>query len=120
MIPEIAGYYSGCEREWFKPVASAINSPTGVMCPSDNKEMHSNWAGRKMLSYEQCDYYRQGGDLVAGYMAYDQWVDVNDVAQRNVQANTELEEIPVYTKKEIEDIYNARMRKKSAAPNHAT
>ena len=108
MIPEIAGYYSGCEREWFKPICVGDKFTYRVMCPSDNKEMRSNWAGRKMLSYEQCDYYRQGGDLVAGYMAYDQWVDVNDVSKRNVQANTELEVIPVYTKKEIEDIYNAQ------------
>jgi len=35
-------------------------------------------------------------------------VDVNDVAKNNIQANTEIEEIPVYTKKQIEDIYNAQ------------
>jgi acyl dehydratase len=108
MIPEIAGYYSGCEREWFKPICVGDKFTYRVMCPSDNKEMHSAWAGRKLLSYEQCDYYRQGGDLVAGYMAYDQWADVNEVAKRNIQANTEIEEIPVYTKKQIEDIYNAQ------------
>jgi len=34
--------------------------------------------------------------------------DVNEVAKRNIQANTEIEEIPVYTKKQIEDIYNAQ------------
>src|SRR5271157_5091513 len=108
MIPEIAGYYSGCEREWFKPICVGDKFTYRVMCPSDNKEMHSKWAGRKILSYEECDYYRQGGDLVAGYQCYDQCVDVNDVARMNAHANTEIEQIPVYTKKEIEDIYNAQ------------
>jgi acyl dehydratase len=108
MIPEIAGYYSGCEREWFKPVCVGDKFTYRVMCPSDNKEMTSKWAGRKLLSYEQCDYYRQGGDLVAGYMAYDQWVDINDVKRMNAHADTEIEKIPVYTDKELQDIYNAQ------------
>jgi acyl dehydratase len=108
MIPEIAGYYSGCDREWFKPVCVGDKFTYRVMCPSDNKEMTSKWAGRKVLSYEQCDYYRQGGDLVAGYSCYDQWIDINDVTRLNTHANTEIEKIPVYTKKEIEDIYNAQ------------
>jgi acyl dehydratase len=108
MIPEIAGYYSGCEREYFKPICVGDKFTYRVMCPSDNKEMTSKWAGRKLLSYEQVDYYRQGGDLVAGYMAYDQWVDINDVKRLNAHADTEIEKIPVYTDKEIQDIYNAQ------------
>ena len=108
MIPEIAGYYSGCEREYFKPVCVGDKFTYRVMCPSDNVVMHSQWAGRKVLSYEQCDYYRQGGDLIAGYSCYDQWVDVNEVARLNAHANTEIEQIPVYTKKEIEEIYAAQ------------
>ena len=108
MIPEIAGYYSGCDREWFKPVCVGDKFTYRVMCPSDNKEMTSKWAGRKVLSYEQCDYFRQGGDLVAGYSCYDQWIDINDVTRLNAHANTEIEKIPVYNKKEIEDIYNAQ------------
>jgi len=108
MIPEIAGYYSGCDREWFKPVCVGDKFTYRVMCPSDNVEMRSNWAGRKVLSYEQCDYYRQGGDLVAGYSCYDQWVDVNEVARLNSYANTEIEKTPSYTEKELEDIYNAQ------------
>ena len=110
MIPQIAGYYSGCDREWFKPICVGDKFTYRVMCPSDNVEMKSKWAGRKVLSYEQCDYYRQGGDLVAGYSCYDQWVDVNDVTRLNAHANTEIEETPVYTKKEIEEIYAAQDR----------
>jgi len=60
------------------------------------------------LSYEKCDYYRQGGDLVAGYSCYDQWVDVNEVARLNAHANTEMEEIPTYTKQQMEEIYAAQ------------
>ncbi len=108
MIPEIAGYYSGCEREYFKPVCVGDKFTYRVMCPSDNVVMHSQWAWRKVLYYEQCDYYRQGGDLIAGYSCYDQWVDVNEVARLNAHANTEIEQIPVYTKKEIEEIYAAQ------------
>ena len=110
MIPQIAGYYSGCDREWFKPICVGDKFTYRVICPSDNVEMKSKWAGRKVLSYEQCDYYRQGGDLVAGYSCYDQWVDVNDVTRLNAHANTEIEETPVYTKKEIEEIYAAQDR----------
>ena len=108
MIPQIAGYYSGCDREWFKPICVGDKFTYRVMCPSDNVEMKSKWAGRKVLSYEKADYYRQGGDLVAGYSCYDQWVDINDVTRLNAHANTEIEETPVYTKKEIEEIYAAQ------------
>ena len=117
MIPQIAGYYSGCDREWFKPICIGDKFTYRVMCPSDNVEMKSKWAGRKVLSYEQCDYYRQGGDLVAGYSCYDQWVDVNDVTRLNAHANTEIEETPVYTKKEIEEIYAAQDREEIRGAN---
>ena len=117
MIPQIAGYYSGCDREWFKPICVGDKFTYRVMCPSDNVEMKSKWAGRKVLSYEQCDYYRQGGDLVAGYSCYDQWVDVNDVTRLNAHANTEIEETPVYTKKEIEEIYAAQDREEIRGAN---
>ena len=117
MIPEIAGYYSGCDREWFKPVCVGDKFTYRVMCPSDNKEMKSKWAGRKVLSYEKCDYYRQGGDLVAGYSCYDQWVDINEVTRLNAHANTEIEKIPVYTKKEIEEIYAAQDREEIRGAN---
>ena len=117
MIPQIAGYYSGCDREWFKPICVGDKFTYRVMCPSDNIEMKSKWAGRKVLSYEKADYYRQGGDLVAGYSCYDQWVDVNDVTRLNAHANTEIEEIPVYTKKEIEEIYAAQDREEIRGAN---
>jgi len=117
MIPQIAGYYSGCDREWFKPICVGDKFTYRVICPSDNVEMKSKWAGRKVLSYEQCDYYRQGGDLVAGYSCYDQWVDVNDVTRLNAHANTEIEETPVYTKKEIEEIYAAQDREEIRGAN---
>ncbi len=117
MIPEIAGYYSGCDREWFKPVCVGDKFTYRVMCPSENKVMSSKWAGRKVLSYEQCDYYRQGGDLVAGYSCYDQWIDVNEVTRLNAYANTEIEKIPVYTKKEMEEIYAAQDREEIRGAN---
>ena len=117
MIPEIAGYYSGCDREWFKPVCVGDKFTYRVMCPSDNVEMTSKWAGRKVLSYEKADYYRQGGDLVAGYSCYDQWVDINDVKRLNAHANTEIEKISEYSDKELKEIYDAQDREEIRGAN---
>jgi len=117
MIPEIAGYYSGCEREWFKPICVGDKFTYRVMCPSDNKVMPSRWAERKVLSYEQCDYYRQGGDLVAGYVSYDQWVDVNKIKELNIYAKTNLDKIPEYTEKEMQEIYSAQDREEIRGAN---
>ena len=110
MSSELAGYYSGCDREYFKPICVGDKFTYRVMCPSENKLMSSKWGGRKVVTYEKCDYYRQGGDLVAGYSCYEQMVDVNEVTRINAHANTEIEEIPEYTKKEIEEIYLAQDR----------
>jgi len=44
--------------------------------PRRNKVAPSKYAGRKVLSYEKADYYRQGGELVGGYSSYEQWFDV--------------------------------------------
>jgi acyl dehydratase len=117
MIPDIAGYYSGCDREWFKPVCVGDKFTYRVMCPSENKVMASNWAGRKVLSFEKCDYYRQGGDLVAGYQSYDQWADINKVKQLNAYANMDLDKVPEYTENELKEIYAAQDREEIRGAN---
>ena len=65
VIAGVDGMYSGCDREWFRPVCVGDTLTYRVMCPAENKVMPSKYAGRKVLSYEKVDYYRQGGELVA-------------------------------------------------------
>ena len=117
MVSEVAGYYSGCDREWFRPVCVGDKFTYRVICPSENKVMSSRWAGQKVLSYEKCDYYRQGGDLVAGYSCYEQWFDMNKVKELNAYGNTGLDKIPEYTEKELQEIYDAQDREEIRGAN---
>jgi hypothetical protein len=36
MMPEIAGYYSGFDREWFRPIREGDKFTYRVICPSEN------------------------------------------------------------------------------------
>ncbi len=110
MIPGIHGMYSGCDREWFKPVCEGDKFTYRVMCPSENIVKSSKLAGRKVLSSEKVDYYRQGGELVAGYSSYEQWFDENEAAKLNIYANTDLAKMPEYTEKKLKEIYAAQDR----------
>jgi hypothetical protein len=78
------------------------------MCPAENKVMASKYAGRKVLSYEKADYYRQGGELVAGYSSYEQWFDIKKAEELNVLGKTDLAKMPEYTEKELIEIYTAQ------------
>ena len=60
MIPGIAGFYSGCEREWFRPICEGDKYTYRIMCPSENKMKNSQFAERIVQSFEKVDYYRQG------------------------------------------------------------
>ena len=73
MIPGIAGFYSGCDREWFSPVCDGDNFTYRVNFPSEIKVKSSKFAGRIVLGYEKTDYYKQGGEIVAGYSSYETW-----------------------------------------------
>ena len=43
----------------------------------------SKFAGRIVQSYEQCDYYRQGGELIAGYRSYETFAEEDKIKERN-------------------------------------
>ncbi len=113
--PGITGMYSGCDREWFRPVCEGDKYTYRVMCPSENRMMKSKHSGKKVLSYEKVDYYRQGGDLVAGYSSYEQWFDVNKAAE--LDPNTDLAKMPEYTEKELKEIYAAQDREEIRGAN---
>ncbi len=77
--PEIRGYYSGATREWFRPLSEGDKITYKAMEPSNIKLEHSRFAGQKVVDYGRCDYFRQGGELVAAYEAYETWVDSREV-----------------------------------------
>ncbi len=108
MIPGIAGFYSGSTREWFRPVCEGDRFTYRVMCPSENILMRSKFAGRKVLGYEKVDYYRQGGELVAGYSSYETWAEEEKIKEMNKYGN--LAKMPEYTEKDLEEIYAAQDR----------
>ena len=87
------------------------------MCPAENKVMPSKYAGRKVLSYEKADYYRQGGELVAGYSSYEQWLDMKKAEELNIFGKTDLAKMPEYTEKEIKEIYAAQDREEIRGAN---
>ena len=108
MIPGIAGFYSGCEREWFRPVCEGDKFTYRVMCPSENKIKNGKFADGVVYAFEKVDYYRQGGELVAGYSSYDIYADEAKIKERNKYGH--LNKMPTYTEKELQDIYNAQDR----------
>jgi len=62
MIAGIAGFYSGCEREFFRPVCVGDNFTYRIMCPSENIMKKSQFAERIVQSFEKVDYYRQAAN----------------------------------------------------------
>jgi acyl dehydratase len=110
VIAGVDGMYSGCDREWFRPVCVGDTFTYRVMCPAENKVMPSKYAGRKVLSYEKADYYRQGGELVAGYSSYEQWLDMKKAEELNIFGKTDLAKMPEYTEQELKEIYAAQDR----------
>jgi acyl dehydratase len=117
VMPGVDGMYSGCDREWFRPVCVGDTFTYRVLCPAENKIMPSKWAGKKMLSYEKCDYYRQGGELVAGYSSYEQWLDDTKAVELNANRNADLAKMPEYTTAELKEIYAAQDREEIRGAN---
>ena len=115
MIPGIAGFYSGCEREFFRPVCVGDNFTYRIMCPSENIMKKSQFAERIVQSFEKVDYYRQGGELVAGYSSYETWADEAKIKERNKYGHLDKE--PVYSKKELEEIYAEQDREEIRGAN---
>ena len=115
MIPGIAGFYSGCDREWFRPVCDGDNFTYRVIFPSEIKVKSSKFAGRIVLGYEKTDYYKQGGEIVAGYSSYETWAEIEKIKEMNKYGN--LAKMPEYSEKEIEEIYAAQDREEIRGSN---
>ncbi len=108
MMPDVRGYYSGCEREWFRPVCEGDKITYRTMCPSKNVLKSSKFAGQIVFGYEETDYYRQGADLIGGYSAYETWAERENITKMNKYGN--LDKMPEYTEKDLEEIYAAQDR----------
>jgi len=108
MIPGIAGFYSGCEREYFRPICVGDQFTYRIMCPSKNIMKQSKFAERVVQSFEAVDYYRQGGELVAGYSSYETWADEEKIKERNKYGS--LDKLPVYSENDLKEIYAAQDR----------
>ena len=68
-----------------------------------------------MQSYEKCDYYRQGGELIAGYRSYETFAEEDKIKERNKYGH--LDKMPVYSEKELEEIYAAQDREEIRGAN---
>jgi hypothetical protein len=115
MIPGIAGFYSGCEREWFRPICVGDKFTYRIMCPAENRMKKSKFAERTVQSFEKVDYYRQGGELIAGYSSYETWADEEKIKERNKYGN--MDKMPEYTEKDLEEIYAAQDREEIRGAN---
>jgi len=115
MIPGIAGFYSGCEREYFRPICEDDKFTYRIMCPSENRMKQSKFAERVVQSFEKVDYYRQGGELVAGYSSYEIWADEEKIKERNKYGH--LDKMPVYSENDLKEIYTAQDREEIRGQN---
>ena len=68
-----------------------------------------------MHSFERVDYYRQGGELVAGYSSYETWAEVEKIREKNKYGY--LAKAAEYTEKELEEIYAAQDREEIRGAN---
>ncbi len=103
----IGGFYSGSDREWFRPLCEGDKITYRVMCPSDVELKSSKFAGQKVHEYEKCDYYR-GGAIIGGYQCYETWVESLRVEETNKYRN--LTKMPEYTEEYIKKVYEAQDR----------
>ena len=108
MIPGIAGFYSGCEREFFRPICEGDQFTYRIMCPSKNVMKQSKFAERIVQSFEAVDYYRQGGELVGGYSSYETWAEEEKIKERNKYGH--LDKMPEYSENDLKEIYAAQDR----------
>jgi len=115
MIPGIDGFYSGCEREWFRPICEGDKFTYRIMCPAENRMKKSKFAERIVQSFEKVDYYRQGGELVSGYSSYETWAEVEKIREKNKYGYLAKE--AEYTEKELEEIYAAQDREEIRGSN---
>jgi hypothetical protein len=115
MIPGIAGFYSGCEREFFRPICEGDQFTYRIMCPSRNVMKQSKFAERIVQSFEAVDYYRQSWELVANYSSYETWADESKIKERNKYGN--LDKMPVYSENDLKEIYTAQDREEIRGAN---
>ncbi len=101
-------YYSGSEREWFRPFCEGDQITYRGMYPSDVQLKSSKFAGQKVVSYEKCEYYRQGGEQVGAYMCYETMVE--DHKTKEMSKYQDLAKIPEYSNEDIKKIYAAQDR----------
>jgi hypothetical protein len=102
----ISGFYSGSDREWFRPFCEGDKVDYRVMYPSDVVLMASKFSGQKVMTYELCDYYR-GGAIIGGYRCWETWAE-NRKADEQKKYKTEVAALPVYTKEDLKNIYAAQ------------
>lgn len=102
----VGGFYSGSQREWFRPLRLGERINYRVMYPSDVVLRPSKFSGTNMYLYEKCDYITEEGELVAAYTAWEVWAELSKA--NDINKYQQYEELPVYSDDDLKEIYNAQ------------
>lgn len=104
--PGVEGFLSGFEWEYYSPVCEGDEYTAEVIYPLDVQLKPSRSSGQLVVISEKGDVMRQGGEVVASYKS---WVIFLE-GRKSVGQKTpnRSEEIPHYSKEEIEAVYRAQ------------
>jgi hypothetical protein len=104
--PGVEGFLSGFDWEYFRPVCEGDEYTARVVYPLDVQLKTSRFARQLVIVYEKGDLMRQGGDITATYKS---WVIFMEGRRAKEQtADKPLDEMPKYSKEEINNIYQAQ------------
>ena len=104
--PGVEGFLSGFEWEYFRPVCEGDEYTARVIYPLDVQVKPSRFAKQLVVIHEKGDLIRQGSDIVATYKS---WVIFMEGRKsREGKTDKPPEEVPKYSKDEINKIYEAQ------------
>ena len=106
LAPGIQGFLSGFDWEYFQPVLEGDEFTARVTYPYDVQLKSGRFAGQLVIITEKGDLVSPGGGIAATYKS---WVIFMEGGKSRERGTTKtLNEMPKYTREEIEEIYNAQ------------
>jgi len=106
--PGVGGFLSGFDWEYFKPVCEGDEYTAKVVYPFDVQLKPSRFAGQLVIVTEKGDLMGPEGDIAATYKSWVIFMEGRKSRERGT--SPALNEMPKYSKEEIDEIYRAQDR----------
>lgn len=102
----VQGFLSGFDWEYFRPVLEGDEYTARIIYPYDVQLKPSRFAGQLAIVTEKGDLVGRDGGIAASYKSWVIFMEGNKSRERGLL--TALNEMPKYSKEEIEEIYRAQ------------